>query len=82
VAGYYRTLRGCERAGWIGERFDRWRDYDCDRVRYGYRRGYWALEVEGGYGRYDDDDRHGRRDGRDYDRRDRYDDNHNWKKRF
>jgi hypothetical protein len=46
VAGYYRTARACERAGWVGERFNKWDDYDCERVRYGFRRGMWALEVE------------------------------------
>ena len=24
VVGYYRTRRACERAGWLGERFNRW----------------------------------------------------------
>lgn len=46
VVGYYRTLRACERAGWIGERFNKWEDSDCERVRFGFRRGLWALEVE------------------------------------
>jgi hypothetical protein len=46
VVGYYRSLRACELAGRIGERFDRWEDYDCDYVRFGFRRGAWALEVE------------------------------------
>ncbi len=46
VAGYYRTARACERAGWVGERFNKWDDYDCERVRFGFRRGLWALEVE------------------------------------
>jgi hypothetical protein len=46
VVGYYRSLRACEFAGRIGERFDRWEDYDCDYVRFGFRRGAWALEVE------------------------------------
>ncbi|SNY28452.1 hypothetical protein [Paractinoplanes atraurantiacus] len=46
VVGFYRTLRDCERAGRVGEWFDRWEDHDCERVRFGFRRGYWALEVE------------------------------------
>ncbi len=46
IVGFYRTLRACERAGWIGERFNKWDDYDCERVRFGFRRGLWALEVE------------------------------------
>lgn len=46
VAGYYRTLRACERAGWLGERFNRWDDYECDRTYWGYRRGWWELSVE------------------------------------
>ena len=54
VVGFYRNLRSCELAGRIGERFDRWEDYDCERVRFGFKRGLWALEVEqnwrGGHG--------------------------------
>jgi hypothetical protein len=46
VVGYYRSLRACELAGRIGERFNKWDDYDCDFVRFGFRRGAWALEVE------------------------------------
>ncbi|MCY1142925.1 hypothetical protein OWR29_33445 [Actinoplanes sp. Pm04-4] len=55
IAGYFRTRGACERAGRIGEIRDRWDDYDCDRVRFGFKRGLWALEVEqnwrgGGHG--------------------------------
>lgn len=50
VVGYYRSLRACERAGRIGELRDRWDDYDCDYVRYGFRRGVWALEVSRHWG--------------------------------
>ncbi|MBL7256833.1 hypothetical protein [Paractinoplanes lichenicola] len=54
VVGYFRTLRACEQAGRIGEFRNRWDDYDCDRVRFGFKRGLWALEVErdfrGGHG--------------------------------
>ncbi|MGK5680984.1 hypothetical protein [Actinoplanes sp. URMC 104] len=46
VVGYFRTLRDCERAGRIGDLTNRWDDYDCERVRFGFRRGLWALEVE------------------------------------
>ena len=45
VAGYYRSRGQCERVGRIGERFDRWDDYECDRVRRGFRT-LWRLEVE------------------------------------
>ena len=46
VVGYYRTLRRCEMAGWIGERHGRWDEYDCSRVRRGFRWGSWALEAQ------------------------------------
>ncbi len=46
VVGYYRNIFACERAGRIGERFGAWDDYDCERVRWGFRRGAWALVVE------------------------------------
>ena len=45
VVGYFRTLRTCERVGRIGEIRDRWDDYDCSRVRFGFNRGAWVLEV-------------------------------------
>jgi hypothetical protein len=67
VVGYFRTLRACERVGRIGEWRDRWEDYDCNRVRWGFRRGFWELEVErdrdwghhrpGHHDHDDDDDR-------------------------
>ena len=50
VVGYYRTLRSCDHAGRLGERRGRWDSYDCDRVRHGFRRGWWALEVRWGHG--------------------------------
>ena len=50
VVGYYRSLRACELAGRIGERFGRWHDYDCDYQRRGFHRGVFALEVERGWG--------------------------------
>ena len=45
VAGYYRSRLQCERVGRIGERFDRWDDYECERVRRGFR-VIWRLDVE------------------------------------
>jgi hypothetical protein len=45
VVGYFRTLRACERVGRIGEIRERWEDYDCSRVRFGFARGAWVLEV-------------------------------------
>ncbi|MDY7084213.1 MAG: hypothetical protein SYR96_03820 [Actinomycetota bacterium] len=50
VVGYYRSYRACDLAGRVGERFGRWRDYDCDYQRRGFRRGTFALEVERGWG--------------------------------
>jgi hypothetical protein len=60
VEGYYRSLRVCERLGRLGERRDRWEDYDCKLVRWGENRGLWRLEVERGdwWDRDDDDDDH------------------------
>jgi hypothetical protein len=45
VVGYFRTRSGCERVGEIGEHRGRWDDYDCSRVRFGFNRGAWVLEV-------------------------------------
>ena len=45
VEGYFRSRGLCERVGFIGERRGRWDDYDCDRVRRGFR-SLWRLEVE------------------------------------
>ena len=88
IVGFYRSLRACEFAGRIGERFDKWDDYDCERVRFGFRRGLYALEVErdrwghgGGHwnrwnhGHFGDrDGRFGDRDGRFGDRDGRFGD--------
>jgi hypothetical protein len=69
VAGYYRTRRACERAGWLGERFNHWDDYDCDRAYRGFRRGWWVLTVENDWrGRGHDRGHHGRDRDRDRDR--------------
>lgn len=46
VAGYFSSERACEREGRKGEFFGKWDDYDCDYVRFGFRRGMWQLEVE------------------------------------
>jgi hypothetical protein len=46
VAGYYRSGRQCEFAGRIGERFNKWDDFDCDPIRFGLHRGTWVLRVE------------------------------------
>jgi hypothetical protein len=64
VEGYYRTRGQCERVGRSGEWRNRWDDYDCERVRRGFRT-IWRLEVER--------DRnwsngHGNWNGRDHDR--------------
>lgn len=45
VVGYFRTRMGCERVGELGEYHGRWDDYDCSRVRFGFNRGAWVLEV-------------------------------------
>ena len=74
VAGYYRTRRACERAGWFGERFNRWDDYDCDFAYRGFRRGWWELSVENNW-RWDRDNRWNNRD-----RHDRHDRN-DWRDR-
>jgi hypothetical protein len=51
VVGYY--LRRCVIAGRIGERFDRWDDFDCERVGWGFHRR-WALEVSWDHDDWDD----------------------------
>jgi hypothetical protein len=45
VVGYFGTRGACERVGHLGELRDRWDDYDCSRVRAGFNRGAWVLEV-------------------------------------
>ena len=45
IVKYYRSERDCERAGRIGERRDKWDDYDCYRVRSGHHRARYALRV-------------------------------------
>ncbi|MEV4279995.1 hypothetical protein [Actinoplanes xinjiangensis] len=46
VVGFYNTLRGCTRAGWIGEQRGFWQDSACVLIRTGIRRGAWALQVQ------------------------------------
>jgi hypothetical protein len=46
VVGYYRTLGLCLRVGRIGEFRGRWDDFDCYRIRWGFHRGWWALEAQ------------------------------------
>jgi hypothetical protein len=50
TVGYYRSGRACEVAGRVGERFGRWGDHHCDFVRFGFRRGSWALQVHNRFG--------------------------------
>jgi hypothetical protein len=45
VVGYFRTLRGCDLVGRIGEARGRWDDYDCSRVGFGSYRRAWELSV-------------------------------------
>lgn len=52
VVGVYRSYRACVLAGRIGERFDRWDDFDCERRGWGFRTRY-VLEVSNDW---DDDD--------------------------
>ncbi|MET8150830.1 hypothetical protein ACIBSW_18350 [Actinoplanes sp. NPDC049668] len=53
IVGYYRNFWRCDRAGRFGERRGAWDDYYCERTRWGYHRGHWALVVEDSY--WDDD---------------------------
>lgn len=46
VAGYFSSLRSCEREGRKGQWNRRWHSYDCDLVPFGLRSGLWRLEVE------------------------------------
>ena len=45
IAGFYRSPFACHKVGRIGEWQRRWSDYDCDRVFWGPRRGWYALKV-------------------------------------
>ncbi|GIM95773.1 hypothetical protein [Paractinoplanes toevensis] len=45
VVNYFRDPRTCNRVGWIGERRNQWDSYNCFRVPFGFKRGWWALQV-------------------------------------
>ena len=45
IVGFFDNPIICERVGRLGEIRDRWDDYDCYRVRFGFHRGDWALSV-------------------------------------
>ena len=45
VIDYYRNPFDCNRAGHLGERHNRWDRHECNQVRGGFRRGWWALIV-------------------------------------
>ena len=49
VVGYYRFLPNCRQAGFYGQRVGAWRNYRCVFVRWGIRRGAWALVVADNY---------------------------------
>ncbi|MBG0563260.1 hypothetical protein [Actinoplanes aureus] len=75
VAGFFRTYRACERAGRIGDWAGKWDEYECNPMRFGFRRGAWVLKVERdrfrhfrGHDRHDfrGHDRHFRGDGHDF----------------
>ena len=46
VVHFYRNRMQCERAGRVGEWLGRWDDHDCNRVWWGPRRGWYALNVQ------------------------------------
>jgi hypothetical protein len=45
IVNYFRDPRTCNRVGWIGERRNQWDSYRCFRVPFGFKRGWWALQV-------------------------------------
>ena len=45
IVGFFDDPFTCNRVGRLGEIRDRWDDYDCNRVRFGFHRGDWALSV-------------------------------------
>ncbi|MEU4217282.1 hypothetical protein [Actinoplanes sp. NPDC026623] len=49
VVGYYRGIRPCRGAGFYGERVGAWSNFECQFVRWGIRRGAWALVVDDNY---------------------------------
>ena len=54
VVGVFRSYRACAVAGRIGERFDRWDEWDCERRGWGFRTR-WLLEVSRDWDDDDDD---------------------------
>jgi hypothetical protein len=61
VVGYFNSPRSCDRVGRLGQFHGRWDDYDCYRVRFGFNRGAWVLEVanDDWNGNWDDDNWYG-----------------------
>jgi hypothetical protein len=55
TVGYFRSPMACEHAGRVGELRDKWDDHNCDRVRFGFHRGEWALSVSWGHGPFGHD---------------------------
>lgn len=45
IVGYFSNPFTCNRAGRIGEWRNRWDDYNCFRIPFGFHRGDWALRV-------------------------------------
>jgi len=45
IVGFYSNPFICNRVGRIGEWRNRWDDYNCFRVPFGFHRGDWALRV-------------------------------------
>jgi hypothetical protein len=45
VVAFFNDPFTCNRVGRIGEIRNRWDDYDCFRVGFGWNRGHWALSV-------------------------------------
>jgi len=45
IVGFFSNPFTCNRAGRIGEWRNRWDDYNCFRIPFGFHRGDWALRV-------------------------------------
>lgn len=43
VAGVFRSYRQCQWAGYRGERYGAWEDFDCDYIHSGWR-GQWRSQ--------------------------------------
>ncbi|MEU4423919.1 hypothetical protein AB0F81_25085 [Actinoplanes sp. NPDC024001] len=64
IAGFFRSYRACHQAGRIGDWAGKWDSYDCDPVRFGFRRGMVVLKVERDrFRHFRGHDRHDFRDG-------------------